>query len=621
VYLKPKLSQKKTICNTAIGWTKSGAIDIFFHMWYKSTMDYALEERIGNPDLFTGRKQELTYYLKWINDIKERKSQSIAILARRKMGKTALMERLFNITFATNHGVIPFYFEIKENDIWVGDFCVDFCLTFIYQYIAFKSRKPEYLGQFEKGNFDKVKQAAINEGLDYLIELIESVEYAFIHEYVDILWNTVREAPKNMAFRRKEFIVQMIDEFQFLNAVVYRDKKLEAPAKTLAGGYLSTAESKIAPLLVSGSWVGWLMNELNSMLPSRFRYKSLKNMPENEAVEMLYKYSRFFDVPVTEETAYLLVSLAEGSPFYISAVIRSDYPDRDLTTVDGLTRTLEFETLDDHGLIKSTWMEYVAGAFPQINDQNAKNIVLHLSKNRDRELTRQELLDELKLEMSDGELEIKLKALVKADIIKQGQTNYDYRGVQDNIFDKVFRGVYEKEIREFDVRVIRKEYSEELEKLKKRYNSLLGKYNYRQGYFAEYVLLDQLKYRARKNNDLLKSITRYLPGDFDFCDYSRVWRYDSSPEYARGFSVDIFARAQYPDDYSIIGEVKSRDLRKFSKEEAVGFLGKFEAIKKMENLERVIGFIFSRSGFTKEAEIYCQEKGIAGSEDDRWLGG
>ncbi len=102
--------------------------------------------------------------------------------------------------------------------------------------------------------------------------------------------------------------------------------------------------------------------------------------------------------------------------------------------------------MNDRGAIKSTWMEYVAGAFPQINDRNAKNIVLHLCKHRDRELTRQELLDELKLDMTDGELEKKLKALVKSDIINQGQTNFDYRGVTDNIFDKVFRGVYEKEI-------------------------------------------------------------------------------------------------------------------------------------------------------------------------------
>jgi len=582
-------------------------------------MDYALEERIGNPDLFTGRKQELAYFLKWINDIKERKSQSTAMLARRKMGKTAIMERLFNITFYKNDGVIPFYYEIKEIKMWVGDFCVDFFLTLIYQYIAFKTRKIEYLNPEEKNNFEKVKNVAEKEGLKYLTGIIESVEYSFKHEHVDILWNTVREAPKTIAARQKEFIVQMIDEFQFMNAMIYRDKELDKLQDDLAGGYLSTAESKIAPLLVSGSWVGWLMNELNTMLPSRFRYKYLKNMPENEASELLYKYSRFFDAPVTEETVYLLVRLAEGNPFYISAVIRSDCPGKGLTTVEGLTRTLEFETLDDQGTIKASWMEYVSSAFKKVNGKNAKKIVLYLCQHRDREVTRSELLEKLSLDIDDSELEGKLDALIRADIISHGQTFFDYRGVNDNIFDKVFRGVYEKEIRDFDIRVIKKEYSAELEKLKKQYDSLLGKFNYQKGYFAEYLILDQLRIHAHTNNELLKSITRNLSDDFDFCDYSRVWKYDSSPEYTKRFSVDIFARSQSPGDYSIIGEVKSRDIKKFSKDEVVGFLNKYEGIKKIENLERVVGFIFSRSGFSKEAEAYCKEKGIACSEDERWL--
>jgi hypothetical protein len=131
--------------------------------------------------------------------------------------------------------------------------------------------------------------------------------------------------------------------------------------------------------------------------------------------------------------------------------------------------------------------------------------------------------------------------------------------------------------------------------------------------------LDQLKYQARKKNELLKSITRYLPGGFNFCDYSRVRRYDSSPEYAKGFSVDIFARSVNPGDYSIIGEVKSREFKKFSKDEVVHFLDKFKEIKKLENLERAIGFIFSCCGFTKEVGNYCKDKGIACSEDERWL--
>ena len=150
-------------------------------------MDYALEERIGNPDLFTGRKEELSYFLKWINDIKERKSQSTAILARRKMGKTAIMERLFNITFYKNDGVIPFFYEIKENKMWVVDFCQDFFLTFIYQYIAFKTRKIEYLGKVSKSNFNTAKNTAHKEKLDYLLEWIDSVEHAVIHEPKEIV--------------------------------------------------------------------------------------------------------------------------------------------------------------------------------------------------------------------------------------------------------------------------------------------------------------------------------------------------------------------------------------------------------------------------------------------------
>ncbi|MCP4153903.1 MAG: hypothetical protein GY757_39620 [bacterium] len=342
-------------------------------------------------------------------------------------------------------------------------------------------------------------------------------------------------------------------------------------------------------------------------------------MPQNEAIEMVFNYSRFFEVPVTEETAFLIAGLLEGSPFYISALLRSDYRSKNLTSIDGFIRTLEFETLDNQGEIKSTWMEYVDKAFSQINDINAKNIVLYLCKHRDREVTRKELLDELHLDMTDAELEKRLKALVKADIIQQGKSNFDYRGVQDNIFDKVFRGVYQKEIDGFDPAEISEEYKGASEKLKKQYHSLRGKYNYQKGYFAEYVILDQLKHHAAVKNARLKSVTGNLPPDFDFCSYKSVWTYYAAVEHARGLSVDLLAKAKSPGDYSIIGEVKNREKKKFSKEEAVEFLEKFQYIREKENVTQALGFIFSRKGFTKDAESYLNTNGIAYSEDEAWL--
>jgi len=78
-------------------------------------MKIYLEEKIGDPDLFTGRKKELAFLLNWVEGIKGKLSQSRSLLARRKTGKTAVLQRLFNIVFDQNDQVIPFYYEVKES--------------------------------------------------------------------------------------------------------------------------------------------------------------------------------------------------------------------------------------------------------------------------------------------------------------------------------------------------------------------------------------------------------------------------------------------------------------------------------------------------------------------------
>jgi len=133
------------------------------------------------------------------------------------------------------------------------------------------------------------------------------------------------------------------------------------------------------------------------------------------------------------------------------------------------------------------------------------------------------------------------------------------------------------------------------------------------------VILDQLRYHAVSKNKRLKEITRNLPPDFNFCEYAYAWTYRAAVEYSRDFSVDILARANSPGDYSIIGEVKNRETKKFSKDEAAAFQVKFDKIKEKEKLAPVVGFIFSRKGFTREAENCLQEKGIAFTDDEQWL--
>ncbi|MCP4351507.1 MAG: hypothetical protein GY795_39075 [Desulfobacterales bacterium] len=578
-------------------------------------MKIYLEEKIGNPDLFTGRRQELKELLAWTEKTRKKLSQSRALLSRRKTGKTALLQRLYNIIFDADDKVIPFYYEVKEEEQWAIDFCQDFFTKFILQYIAFKSRKPEYIN-VRKIPYGQLIEIAEKESQSHLTDLIKNVESLVNEKSVSLLWDSVRDAPRSVAEILDERVVQIIDEFQYLNRMIYDDREKKRLHR-MAQPYMSTAEYKNAPLIISGSWVGLLMHDVLRM-PGRFQITFLEMMPKEEAIEMVYKYCLAEEIPVTRETADLIAGISEGNPFYITALIRSVYPEKDLATQDGVLKILEFETLDKRANIKGTWMEYILYAFSEVNEKNAKNIVLHLCKNKDRELTRAEILKDLNLDMTDSELEKKLKSLVNADIIEQGQTNFDYRAVGDNIFDKVFRGFYQKEIEGFDPREITNEYKALSEKLLAKYRKISGERSYYKGMYAEFMIIRRLTYHAYKDNGLYLSMMQNLPEDFVFAEFESVWSYKSVPVHKKEIQIDVFARAK-PGYYSMIGEVKNRETEKFSYDEAVRFAEKAEILKESEKTEKAVLFVFSRAGFTDDSLNFLKEQGIARSDDERWI--
>ena len=293
-------------------------------------MQIYLKEKIGKPELFTGRYNELNSLLKWVALSKEYLARSTAIISRRKTGKSALMQRLYNIVFHNNDGVIPFYYEIREFDQWIVNFSEDFFLHFIWQYIAFKSRNTEYLETIIE-DYDTLIDVVKRHKLNFLIEHIEIIK-KLIHDQKDYaLWNKVRDFPKFVASKQNETIIQLIDEFQYLNHYIYRDESCTQRFSDLAGSYFHTAEHKTAPMLISGSWVGWLLRDIAKMLHGRFRKDFfLGNMPDHEAVETIFKYSSILKIPITNEVAQLMVDLTEGihaisAHYFVQAVLKKFY--------------------------------------------------------------------------------------------------------------------------------------------------------------------------------------------------------------------------------------------------------------------------------------------------------
>ncbi|ETR65941.1 MAG: hypothetical protein OMM_13488 [Candidatus Magnetoglobus multicellularis str. Araruama] len=82
--------------------------------WDLEGITFAIEERVGEPENFIGRIKELDFLYNWTDNIRKKLSRSIAFLGRRKIGKSLVLERLYNIIYSENKGLIPFYYEFTE---------------------------------------------------------------------------------------------------------------------------------------------------------------------------------------------------------------------------------------------------------------------------------------------------------------------------------------------------------------------------------------------------------------------------------------------------------------------------------------------------------------------------
>ncbi len=115
--------------------------------------------------------------------------------SRGKTGKSALFQRLYNIIFNKNEGVIPFYFEIIETDRWIVDFAKDFFLTFLSQYIAFKIRDK---GHMSLDSFKSVRAVCEKYGFHFLLNRIESFQEtidSLVIVFGNFTWSVPRDVP------------------------------------------------------------------------------------------------------------------------------------------------------------------------------------------------------------------------------------------------------------------------------------------------------------------------------------------------------------------------------------------------------------------------------------------
>ncbi len=455
-------------------------------------MQYPLQEEIGNPDLFVGRERELQNFRKWLRGIPKRISKSRMILARRKSGKTAFVQRLFNELWSQGGEVIPFYFSIAENKIWYPDCAEVYYCTVAAQYFSFIEREPQLMKK--PLSLDDIDAR----GSDFFSRNVHEIRNNRTRGNYAAMWNIASSAPKWFADTQDCRVLVILDEFQNLAQYIYHDEACAGePDETMPGSFHSLVETKIAPMLVTGSYVGWLLalNRKYLQAGRLQRWRMTPYLTEEDGLVAAYRYAGHYDEPITNTTALQINQLCFSDPFFISCVMQNQCPDRDLTTEQGVIAAVNYEISERNSEMSETWREYLELTVEKINDLHGKHLWLHLTKQADRFWTPQELKDTLSLDISRNAIQERLVMLAEADMIERGASDIDFRGLQDGTLNLILRSRFEKEISQF-VPDFTQEFQARLKALHTENKRLQGLLNHLSGQFAEVQLA--LALRAKK---------------------------------------------------------------------------------------------------------------------------
>ncbi|MBF0119284.1 MAG: restriction endonuclease [Desulfobacterales bacterium] len=570
-------------------------------------MQYPLIEQIGDPDLLVGREKEFNNFNKWIDNIPKRLSKSRVILARRKSGKTAFVQRIFNRLWSENGAVIPFYFAFTEDKIWYPDLAIKYYRVFASQYISFLERDKKLVKEYL--SLDEIKQYGIKNSIKPFITNIDLLIQDKNSESYDLMWENAISAPDRFAAYFDKRILVIIDEFQYSSNYVYLDQSKKIQNETLPGSWHNLVESKIAPMLVTGSYVGWLIQIMHKYLKAG-RLKQIYMSPyltEDEGLQAVYKYAEVYQEPITHESAEQINKLCMSDPFFISCVMQSEYEKRDLTTQEGVIDAVNYEISDRESEMSRTWGEYIEITLQRINDIHAKNIVLFMSKNADRDWTPKELKDALHLEIDTDEIHKRLRILVQSDLLKEGVSDIDYRAIKDGTLYLILRNRFEKEISSFTPD-IKKGFNEELEKLKKDKKYLQGKLNNLLGKVAEFQLMTD--FRTRKKF----SLSQYFEGVEDLTVLNIIntmMRFKFQRADGKDMEIDVIAESDC--GRVVLVEVK-KTKEKTGLQIVKDFMEKIDAYKNRFMDKRVLPCFLSVGSFTDEAAHFCKGNGIGTAE-------
>jgi AAA+ ATPase superfamily predicted ATPase len=325
------------------------------------------------PEEFTNRTRELEFLWNLADRAKRRIASSYVLIARKGMGKTALMLEFYRQLFTQQKQVVPFFVsfaEFKDKpervQLSLGQFASHLFVNAAMQYSAFKSGKflaPPDLPTLPA----EQREFFAASGDDYLEKQFHGHVDAIATGAVDAAFHHAVEFAATITSMRGEAGLLMIDEFQVLTEV-YHERL--GKFVDITDGFQKAAEARWCPMLVSGSAVSLVVETtMGGLLARRFGPYYLDPFDERHALEFAYKLSRREGVALSEAAASEIYRLTGGNPYYLVCFFESLGLENDgLATLEAVEKVYTFETTNRHGKIRKFWDEHFTAFADKIND-------------------------------------------------------------------------------------------------------------------------------------------------------------------------------------------------------------------------------------------------------------
>jgi len=579
-------------------------------------------ERVGR-DMFTDRETEMDYLMNWANSVARQRQKSIALVSPRRYGKTAILERFYNRLFWERDDIIPFYYELHRDPIYILKFIHEYYLAFLRQFVAYGIRDPQIAFDLsvDERELYKLAEEVQDEHLMRDIEIIPKL----LEDGFETFFRVALTAPQRYAARTGMSAIVMFDEFQRLDQVLYYDEDRTRkchPSYTDAFG--SVVESSVAPMLIAGSQMTILTRQaLSKGMAGRVARTTLKRMSLQASAELAIKLAREQGIELSLDFANTIARLAWRHPYYIWCLFNTRRVDNGLNNEQDVRDRLAFEIENDEGLINRFWREHFVDNMDALNEPDAKKMAFYLMKRPDRQARVDEIVEDLALTISKEEANRQLRKLVWGDLITQISLGGTYGGVSDPMLERVLRLEYSWELqnaqREDVVAQIEQELAQEtIAAQTELIGSLRGELNNWVGRIAE-VFIEKLMKRFFTGQTVAGETYFHHPHDVKLSRFKRVYTTFAQPFGAtRPYQIDICAEPE--DENEPAWVVESKNWQKpVDKPTVEHFLRAAENLATDRGHENIICWFHARSSFTKPAQTLLEEKNILYTEHDELM--